>query len=129
MGQRFTAALWAAIFNYAIATHPIQLETRGELTSRLQNVHLSFDKPVDGLVTYTYGSCSSRSKNDAKQTIGTSEGEGISRLVWVIPEEYSDGGCISAWNEHDKLVGQSKQQEMKELKRKDIRRRSKVTAS
>ncbi|KAK3385602.1 flavin-containing amine oxidoreductase, partial [Podospora didyma] len=94
----------------ALAGLPIKLETRSAVTSRLANVHIDFEEPVEGPVLVTYGSCTSGSSAQAHHVLSkTSAGE-ASRLVWVLPEDTESDGCISAWNIDDKLVGRSEPQ-------------------
>lgn len=96
-------AAWAA------PSLPMRLETRTSLSSRLANIHLLFDEPVDGLIRFTYGSCSSIGEHDAHHVVS----QGFSshdRLVWIIPEEVTSGGCISAWSSSGTLLGRSEKQ-------------------
>lgn len=90
---------------------PIRLETRAFLNTHLANVHLMFDEPVDDLIKYTYGSCSSIGERDVHHAVG----QGYSshdRLVWVMPEDVTSGGCISAWSSSGALLGRSEKQQL-----------------
>ncbi|KAJ8129239.1 hypothetical protein O1611_g4393 [Lasiodiplodia mahajangana] len=86
---------------------PVRLETRSKLESRLANVHIHIDGKVDGPIHYTYGHCSDASSHTAHSVVGESSVESNSRLVWIIPEDIKKGGCISAWDSQDVLVGRS----------------------
>ncbi|KAF4122893.1 Flavin containing amine oxidoreductase [Geosmithia morbida] len=107
-------SLWAtaSLATAGRSTLPIGLETRTELGSRLANVHVSRRQPVNGTVTYTYGSCNSNSQPEAHHTIAQSDDADASRLVWIIPEEATEDGCIAAWSDSGKLVGRSRPQRL-----------------
>lgn len=92
---------------------PVKLETRGTVTSRLSNVHLSVEGAVEGPVTVTYGPCASLSARDAHHTLGetpATKGSNSTRLVWVLPERTESGACLSAWDSAGALVGRSEPQ-------------------
>lgn len=104
---------------------PVKLETRTAVTSRLANVHLSAEGPVDGPITVTYGPCSSSSAHDAHHIVGGPDGGKTlsTRLVWVLPEDTESGGCISAWDSAGTLVGRSEPQHLQQRhKRRDKKR-------
>ncbi|OTA90512.1 hypothetical protein M434DRAFT_77860, partial [Hypoxylon sp. CO27-5] len=100
---------------------PVKLETRSELSSRLANVHVSFEAPVDGIVTYTYGHCETTRPHEAHHTVGCSTRSRESRLVWILPDNVRFDGCISAWDQQGILVGRSEPQE---LGKRKLKRRS-----
>lgn len=88
---------------------PIRLETRTALSSRAANIHVSYDRAVDGLVEFTYGSCAGpqdlrRADSQSHHHVigrhlsSTAAAAAPHRLVWVIPEDAPAGGCISAWS-------------------------------
>ncbi|KAI8239781.1 L-amino-acid oxidase [Colletotrichum sp. SAR 10_96] len=89
---------------------PLKLETRHAVTSRVSNIHLTIEEPVDGSVTFTYGPCRGVSLDDAHHTIVKSEVRDSQRLVWVLPEDAHSDGCISAWSVSGSLVGRSEPQ-------------------
>ncbi|KAF4447228.1 L-amino-acid oxidase [Fusarium austroafricanum] len=98
----------ALLMGVAMAsTMPVQLETRGIPTSHLANVHVTFKRDVKGPVSFTYGHCDSKSPDEAHYTIAKAENRGASRLVWIIPSESQDNGCISAWSSDKALVGRN----------------------
>ncbi|KAG5988818.1 hypothetical protein E4U43_004625 [Claviceps pusilla] len=106
---------------------PMQLSVRGELTTRLANVHVSTSRAVPGRVSFTHGSCTAQSQEDSHHVVSSVESgvggaavdsDGDARLVWIMPEDAPDGGCISAWNEKGALVGRSEPLELPKQKRK-----------
>ncbi|KAI1380621.1 flavin-containing amine oxidoreductase [Hypoxylon crocopeplum] len=103
------------------ASHlPVKLETRSELSSRLANIHVSFEAPVDGVVTYTYGRCDNKQVHEAHHTVGQGTSTKDSRLVWILPNDVRFDGCISAWDAQGLLVGRSEPQRSS---RRKLRRR------
>ncbi|QPH15890.1 hypothetical protein C2857_000409 [Epichloe festucae Fl1] len=111
----FLATLGASsIARAATSNLPIDLQVRTELTTRLANVHVSTSsRQVAGPVTFTHGSCAAQSRQDSHHVV-SSAGSGLvdSRLVWIIPEDAPDGGCISAWDDKGALVGRSAPQNL-----------------
>jgi hypothetical protein len=103
---------------------PIKLKTRAAVTSRLANIHLSFDEAVEGTITFTYGSCLSESLHNAHHSIGKARQSDGSRLVWILPENSDSGGCIAAWNVDGHLVGRSKPQLLHQRHKRRERKRS-----
>ncbi|XDG04391.1 hypothetical protein ABKA04_004006 [Annulohypoxylon sp. FPYF3050] len=99
---------------------PVKLETRSELNSRLTNIHISIDVPIDGEVTYTYGRCNNKAISEAHHTVGRGTGATDSRMVWVLPDDAWFDGCISAWDELGSLIGRSEPQR---LSRRKLKRR------
>ncbi|KAI1113246.1 L-amino acid oxidase [Nemania sp. NC0429] len=89
------------------SSFPVRVETRAKLDSRLANVHIHIQGQVDGPIRYTYGGCSDGSSHTAESFIGETSNEKSSRLVWIIPEDITESGCISAWNAQRTLVGRS----------------------
>lgn len=90
---------------------PLRLQTKRALDSHLSNIHIDRREPVQGPVTYTYGSCASTAAHDSHHTIGEIVDPSHDRLVWVIPEDGSSGGCVSAWSRStNRLVGRSEPQ-------------------
>lgn len=96
----------------SINPYPVRVETRTELNSRAANIHVAFEKAIEGIVSFTYGSCSDSAEYDAHHVIGRSyHSSSTDRLVWLIPEDAFTGGCISAWSsEGSLLVGRSEPQ-------------------
>lgn len=92
------------------AALPVKLQTRSSLNSRLSNVHLEYLLPVEGHISFTYGSCHSTQERDAHHVIGRSIDSTHDRLVWIIPEDVFTRGCISAWASDGRLVGRSEEQ-------------------
>ncbi|KAK0652423.1 flavin-containing amine oxidoreductase [Cercophora newfieldiana] len=88
------------------------IETRRSLNSRLANIHLERQYPIDGIIEFTYGPCEAKHPGfDVGYNIGRTTQSAHDRLVWVIPEHATPGGCISAWSESTSLlVGRSEPQ-------------------
>lgn len=116
----FLAALASQVAPISASQLPVKLETRSELGSRLANVHISFNGPVDGVVTYTFGQCDNRRLSEAHHTVGQGTQTKESRLVWILPDDLKFDGCISAWDQRGSLVGRSEPQL---LSRRKLKRR------
>ncbi|KAL7623166.1 hypothetical protein AAE478_006847 [Parahypoxylon ruwenzoriense] len=114
------AALASQAVSASASSLPVKLETRSELSSRLANVHVSFEAPVDGIVTYTYGRCDNTQPHEAHHTVSRGAGTKDSRLVWILPNDVEFDGCISAWDQRGLLVGRSERQQLskRRLKRR-----------
>lgn len=106
-------ALAQNVRSASVSPYPIRLETRTDLNSRSANIHVSFDRIVEGLLDFTYGSCLDQRQADSHQVIARHASSGDShRLVWVIPENAVSGGCVSAWDSTGSLVGRSEPQQL-----------------
>ncbi|KAF5579562.1 amino-acid oxidase [Fusarium subglutinans] len=103
---------------------PVQLHTRGSLTSHLTNIYVKFDQASEGPLSFTYGLCNSKSRSESHYTIAVTESKGVSRLVWIIPEDSYDNGCISAWTEDNVLVGRSEPQRLHRVRRRNVQKRA-----
>ncbi len=93
----------------------VKLEVRHEVTSRLSNIHISHAEAVTTPLTITYGSCDSRSPEEAHHTVAKVQPttpDIPSRLVWVLPEDvdHDTKGCLSAWDDAGLLRGRSEPQ-------------------
>lgn len=103
----------------------VHIETREPLTSHLANIHVRFAQPTTESLTFTYGSCTSKSQSDAHHTIATTDSVRVSRLAWAIPVGTHDKGCISAWKRDGSLVGRSEVQKLHRVKRRAPQKRDK----
>ncbi|KAK1964605.1 flavin-containing amine oxidoreductase [Colletotrichum sublineola] len=103
---------------------PMKLETRSAVSSRVSNVHISLEKPLNETVTFTYGSCRGVSLDDAHHTISKTEVRDSQRLVWVLPEDASSDECISAWSASGKLLGRSEPQTLHHNWKRRVQKRS-----
>jgi len=86
----------------------LKLEVKIALDSRSANVHLS--QADDAVYPYTvaYGSCqSSNSHHEAHHNISTVSERLADRVVWILPEDITSDGCLSAWLPYHGLVGRS----------------------
>ncbi|OTB07012.1 hypothetical protein M426DRAFT_257408, partial [Hypoxylon sp. CI-4A] len=115
------AGLASQVASVSASKLPVKLETRSDLSSRLANIHISFTAPVDGALTYTYGRCDNTRSYQAHHTVGQGSSTKDGRLVWIIPDDVTFDGCISAWDQRDLLVGRSEPQR---LSRRKLKRRS-----
>ena len=104
----------------AASNLPVRLETRSELNSRLANVHVFFETAVEDTISYTYGACSDVRNQDSNHVIGHTTETKDQRLVWILPEDMTSNGCVSAWDSQGSLVGRS---EPLTLQKRRIRRR------
>ncbi|KAJ2997806.1 hypothetical protein NUW58_g534 [Xylaria curta] len=110
-----------ALALYSTSSFPVRIETRAKLESRLANVHVHIRDQVETPIRYTYGRCLDNSIHNSESVIGESSSEGGARLVWIIPEDITTGGCISAWNSQGVLVGRSA--EVKMLLKRRLKKR------
>jgi len=86
----------------------LKLEVKIALDSRSANVHLS--QADDAVYPYTvaYRSCqSSNSHREAHHNISTVSERLADRVVWILPEDITSDGCLSAWLPYHGLVGRS----------------------
>lgn len=106
-------ALAHNVYSASVSPHPLRLETRTQLNSRAANIHVSYDRLVEGLIDFTYGSCLDQKWSDSHHVIARHAPAGTNhRLVWVIPDDAFAGGCISAWDDTGSLVGRSEFQQI-----------------
>lgn len=118
----WTAALLVAA-SAAQDSLPLTIETSGDLDSPLANIRVSNADHVAGVIAFTYGLCTSKSRAQSHHEIASAEiGAGEARLVWIIPDDAPSHGCVSAWNGSGQLVGQSKAQDLRVVKRKLAKR-------
>lgn len=89
------------------ATQHVAVDVKRALDSRLANVHVSAAGFQGRELTITYGTCDDETQHQAHHTVGRSPGEGDSRLVWLLPDSITSGGCLSAWDSRQILVGRS----------------------
>lgn len=106
----FSLVILAVFSVAAYNSLEVKLETRRALDSRLANIHVSYSQRSSSPILYTYGACSSLSQGDAHHEIARISDGRHDRLLWRIPKNVPSGGCLSAWNVKDQLVGRSKPQ-------------------
>ena len=93
-----------ALITTVQAQLPVRLEVKIGLNSRAANVHLSEVHHSLYPFTVTYGAChSSLSHREAHHNI-SHVSHGHDRLVWILPDDISTGGCLSAWSMHESLL-------------------------
>lgn len=101
----------------------IRIETRTALNSRVANVHIEADPPISQEIDFTYGPCSTQTKENAHHVVGQAiklEDDRPRRLVWIMPKGLHSGDCISGWSETGELLGRSEPQK---VQHKKMRRR------
>lgn len=87
---------------------PLKLSVKIPLDSQSANVHISGVDNSAYPYTVSYGGChSSTSQHEAHHTISTVIEQDSDRLVWILPEDIPQNGCLSAWSVQHELVGRS----------------------
>ena len=87
---------------------PLKVAVKVPLDSRSANVHISSASNIAFPLTVSYGDCQSSSgPHQAHQIISTVPSQDSDRLVWILPEDISAHGCLSAWSARHELVGRS----------------------
>lgn len=109
-----TLALSQVAFAASLSTHPVRLETRTKLNSRAANIHIFYDKLVEGALDVSYGSCVDKQQADSHHVVVARHlaSTQAQRLVWLIPDDAFSGGCLSAWSEDGILLGRSEPQDL-----------------
>ena len=93
-----------ALMTTVEAQFPVRLQVKLGLNSRSANVHVSEVHHSLYPFTVTYGAChSSLSHRESHHTI-SHVSHGHDRLVWILPDDISTGGCLSAWSTHNSLL-------------------------
>ena len=103
----FCLWLLAAIAQSTATELPVKLELKATLNSRSANIHLSRSDVSVYPFLVTYGSCDSPKYSSRLCAIGTVQHQDIDRLVWILPDDISSRGCLSAWSSQDTLIGRS----------------------
>ncbi|KAL9022913.1 MAG: hypothetical protein Q9180_008495, partial [Flavoplaca navasiana] len=101
--------LWllATIAKSAAIELPVKLELKAPLNSRTANIHLSRSDESVYPFTVTYGGCDSPRENLQHHNIGEVRHRDVDRLVWILPDDISTHGCLSAWSSERELIGRS----------------------
>lgn len=89
------------------ASLPIKLELKHTLDSGLANIHVTYTAPIHSEIIFNYGSCEAQMPGEAHHSIARTTDRGHDRLVWLIPADAASGGCLSAWDQHQNLLGRS----------------------
>jgi hypothetical protein len=120
--------LLTAVTGAAVNDHSIRLETRRDLDSHLANVHLEYTREVKGAHFFTYGPCESNHPSEAHHEVARHDsGIKADRLVWIIPQDATDGGCLSAWSETNVRLGRSEPLSFQRKQKRSLYERSKVS--
>jgi hypothetical protein len=120
LGLPFVFALYASSCTatsnqHIIFNEPITAEAGG-----MQNVHLRYDKPIDGKLSIYYGKCSVKTEEHSHHCLGSThigrhplakrhlqwQNNRPTKFVWLPPSDVPDGGCLHAFSD-GKLVGTS----------------------
>ena len=106
------------------AQFPVELEVKIGLKSRSANIHVSEVHHSLYPFTVTYGAChSSLSYRESHHTI-SHVSHGHDRLVWILPDDISTGGCLSAWSTQTSLlIGRSEPLEVDKSSRQWAKKR------
>ncbi|KAI4231412.1 MAG: hypothetical protein L6R40_007734 [Gallowayella cf. fulva] len=115
---------FAAVAATTSVNLPVKLEVRGTLNSRSANVHLSRSHESTYPFTVTYGPCrDSTSQFESEHTISEVHHQGTNRLIWLLPEDVSSGGCLSAWSSRSELIGRSQELQIEKTSKQWIKKR------
>jgi hypothetical protein len=101
---------WIVVALSAAAPQHIDIRVPSKVNSALANVHLWYRQPISAEHTFTYGPCDGTSTDEAVfHSSGSNQTEsGSHRFVWMIPDNATTGGCISAWKDNsNELLGRS----------------------
>ena len=103
---------------------PVKLEVKVPLDSRSANVHVSGAHHALYPYTVTFGACGA-SENVKPNTHIISEvhNQATERLIWVLPDDVSANGCLSAWSPASELVGRSSPLDINKLSRQWVKKR------
>ena len=124
-------AIRLAFFGYFISTIlaasvdlPIKLEVKAALNSRSANVHVSQAHHSVYPFTVTYGACHAlTSQHEQHHTVSKVFDQSTNRLVWILPNDISSTGCLSAWSSQDQLVGLSEPLRVNKYSRQWLKKR------
>ncbi|KAL8652717.1 MAG: hypothetical protein Q9210_002518 [Variospora velana] len=88
---------------------PVKLDVRVALNSPSANIHLSQPQASVYPFTVTYGAChTSVKQHEQHHTVSKVIEQGVDRLIWLLPDDITDRGCLSAWSSKSDLVGRSR---------------------
>lgn len=123
INSAFFGCLVTVIFAASVDL-PINLEVRTALNSRSANVHISQAHHSVYPFTVTYGACHSLiSQHEQHHAISKVYDRSTNRLVWILPDDISNSGCLSAWSSQDELVGLSKPLQVNKYSRQWLKKR------
>lgn len=87
--------------------------------SSIHNIHIAYNNPLDGELSFHYGECSSSGRKHhhvgsthigkravAKRNLEWADSR-PERFVWVVPSDAPDLGCLHAYLDGEELVGVS----------------------
>lgn len=115
----------------AVSSRNIEISVKDVTASNIINVHLQYSESVFGNHTFTYGNCDTVGLSDWGHYIATVSNSGSpgddKRLVWVVPDNVSPGGCISAWDPEGALLGQSEPLSLDSILNAGLAKRDRVS--
>ncbi|KAL8734985.1 MAG: hypothetical protein Q9166_001110 [cf. Caloplaca sp. 2 TL-2023] len=115
----FTAAETASATDISVG-----IEVKVALNSRSANIHLSQQHNWVHPFTVTYGAChTSGGRHEIHHNISEVHHQRTDRLIWLLPEVVSSGGCLSAWDSQSKLIGRSPALEINKQSKQWIKNR------
>ena len=103
---------------------PIKLEVKAALNSRSANVHISQAHHSVYPFTVTYGACHTLiSQHEQHHTVSKVYDRSTDRLVWILPDDISNTGCLAAWSSQDELIGLSEPLQVNKFSRQWLKKR------
>lgn len=112
------------------SNHTIGISIKDATDSEAVNVYLTY--PIIALKdhVFTYSDCNVLNFTDTHHIIahipgGDFGGDHI-RLAWVVPEDVSNHGCISAWEQNSVLIGRSQPLALGETLKTTLLRRDRI---
>ncbi|KAL9584588.1 MAG: hypothetical protein Q9212_002022 [Teloschistes hypoglaucus] len=102
---------------------PVRLEVTGPLDSRSANIRLTRLEEIVYPFTVTYGDCHTFGDHyESHHTVSEVYDRDTDRLIWLLPDDVSSGGCLSAWSDSG-LVGRSQALKVNKNSRQWIKKR------
>ncbi|KAJ6127907.1 hypothetical protein N7471_009124 [Penicillium samsonianum] len=118
----------AAPFN-----HTIQISVKDATDSQAVNVYLDYPRTTLKDHVFVYSDCNTLNLTDAHHTIahipGGDFGGDHTRLVWVVPEDAKNHGCIFAWEQNSVMIGQSQPLTFGEILKTTLFKRDRIMMS
>lgn len=110
--------------------HKIEISVKDATHSEALNVHLTYTNVTLKDHVFTYGGCDAPSFTTTHDTIahipGGDFGGDHTRLVWVVPKDVSNHGCISAWEQDNVLIGRSQPLSLDEILKTTLFKRDRI---
>lgn len=114
----------------ATASQDIGISVKDTTASNIVNIHLKYPDAALKEHVFTYGDCGDLSYVSPDSTIAHVSGAikpgDDTRLVWVVPDDVSSGGCISAWEQNKALIGRSPPLALDGILRQSLAKRDRI---